>query len=365
MNGKSWTATGVWNKINKGYDTDWFIKEYDMKDVKELKFQLGRFYKHNRDTCVQEVFDAMEANKDSKENKSKRKKANAVANSIANSMSGANAMNNVNANSLKTTAFIPVANGNMTVPYNLSNHSMTSGIKIDLTKNNLQSPEPIPTEQNNTVSDIMQVKTVNDLPENSELQQLKNQLNSNEEYISELQCKLDETNLKYNEERKWFIDIVDHIKSLLAELNDAKKLLPEKTASMQMLVEKITETEQLLVLAKAESVSLRDKISDLTAKKVYFGANTTEINFDYIGANYSIEEEKIISKITYFLTNSDISGLIGEFSIDQIRKLANISIIVDMIKEETNNVALELYFDESNDFTELVGLVTSSKVKTI
>lgn len=350
MNGKSWTANGVWDKINNGKDTEWFIKEYDMKDKNELIFQLGRFYKYNRDECVRKILKEMEANKSSKENKSRRKK------------SKTDVTEKINANIMKSTTFVPVKNGGMTVPYNLNTRSLTSGLKVTLNKNNLESSESLSSKHSNTLENNIQVNETVVLPE---LQQLRNQLNSNEEYISELQCKLDETYNKFNEERKWFTDIVNYIKNLVTELNDAKKLLPEKMASMNVLVEKINETEQLLDLAKTESTNLRDKISDLTAKKVYFGTNKTEMNFDFLGANYTIEEEKIISKITYFLTSPDISGLIGEYSIDEIKRLARIVSIVDIIKQEHKEYSLEIYFDESNDLTELVGLVTSSKVKTV
>lgn len=350
MNGKSWTANGVWDKINNGKDTEWFIKEYDMKDKNELIFQLGRFYRYNRDECVQKILKKMEANKSSKENKSRRKK------------SKTDVTKKINANIMKSTTFVPVKNGGMTVPYNLNTRSLTSGLKVNLNKNNLETSESLSSKHSNTLENNIQVNETVVLPE---LQQLRNQLNSNEEYISELQCKLDETYNKFNEERKWFADIVNYIKNLVTELNDAKKLLPEKMASMNVLVEKINETEQLLDLAKTESTNLRDKISDLTAKKVYFGTNKTEMNFDFLGANYTIEEEKIISKITCFLTSPDISGLIGEYSIDEIKRLARIVSIVDIIKQENKEYSLEIYFDESNDLTELVGLVTSSKVKNV
>lgn len=335
MNGKKWTEGVVRSCIKKGFTKNDFIKEFQMKDINELKDMLGRIYKFE-DVSINKRISEMEQNEKHKANrKNKSKKQN----------------NNAGA------AFVPVASSGMTVPYNVSNQQMISAQQLAV-----NVPTKLP------VLDEAATKTVNKLELNSgtsgdvvKLQELSVKLADNESYVSELEGKLAAEKAKYLENIKWFSELSARIKNLINELQEAKKNAKEKANSMESSLERIAETEAFIKMANADSEDFRKQISALQAKKVYFGnCKEVQMDFDYLAENVPIQDDAVIMKITNFFTEEDVSALISNFSGKQIRRLAEISYITDTLKKEETE--LELYFDESNDFTEMVALITSCKV---
>jgi len=338
MNGKKWTEGVVRSCIKNGFTKNDFIKEFQMKDEDELKEMLKRIYRL-KDVSISKRLAEMEQNEKraNRKNKSKKQKNNAGA------------------------AFVPVASSGMTVPYNVSNQQMISS--------QFATNIPALAESATNTVDKLEVNSLainNVVEEPTELQILKDKLATNESYVSELKGKIAETNANYLKDMEWFAEIIKSIKNLAKELIEAKKLSKEKAESIENKLKLIAETNELLELANAESESLRSQIAALQAKKVYFGnCKEVQMDFDYLAENITVQDDAVIMKITNFFTQKDVSALISNFSGERIRRLAEISNIVDIIKkEEASDIGLELYFDESNDFTEMVALLTSCKVKT-
>ena len=339
MNGKKWNEGVLRGCIKKGFTKGDFIKEFQMKDENELKEMLKRIYRFE-DVSITKRLAEMDQNEKHKgsnrKNKSKKQ-------------------NNNNA----VAAFVPVTSG-MTVPYNVSNQQMLT--------TQLAAKLPALADSATDITDKLEVNslTVNTVVETpTELQVLRDKLAANESYVRELKVKIAETNANYLKDMEWFTEIIKSIKNLAKELIEAKKLSKEKAESIENKLKLIAETNELLELANAESESLRSQIAALQAKKVYFGnCKEVQMDFDYLAENITVQDDAVIMKITNFFTQKDVSALISNFSGEQIRRLAEISNIVDIIKkEEAPDIGLELYFDESNDFTEMVALLTSCEVK--
>lgn len=336
MNGKKWTEGVLRRCIKNGFTKDDFYKEFQMKDINELKEMLGRIYKFEEDSITKRLSE-IEQNEKRKENKSKKQNNNAVA------------------------AFVPVASSGMTVPYNVSNQQMISTQQLAV---NVPAKLPVLKESVTKTVDKLELnsRTSGDVVEApTELQKLSAKLADNESYVSELEEKLADEKANYFEDRKWFSELSASIKSLINELKEAKELAKKKANSMESSLKSIAEMEELIKMANADSEDFRKQISALQAKKVYFGnCKEVQMDFDYLAENVPIQDDAVIMKITNFFTQKDVSALISNFSGEQIRRLAEISYITDTLKKEETE--LELYFDESNDFTEMVALITSCKV---
>lgn len=340
MNGKKWTEGVVRSCIKKGFTKNDFIKEFQMKDINELKDMLGRIYKFE-DVSINKRISEMEQNekhKANRKNKSKKQNNNAVA------------------------AFVPVTSSGMTVPYNVSNQQMISTQQLAV---NVPAKLPVLKESVTKTVDKLELnsRTSGDVVEApTELQKLSAKLADNESYVSELEEKLADEKANYLKDRKWFSELSASIRNLIKELKEAKQNAKEKANSMESSLKSIAEMEELIKMANAESEGFRKQISALQAKKVYFGnCKEVQMDFDYLAENVPIQDDAVITKITNFFTQKDVSALISNFSGEQIRRLAEISYITDTLKKE-ETVELELYFDESNDFTEMVALITSCKV---